>query len=81
MILDRGGDGGILALQHRIFAAHEALQLGEFADGFGAQVGLGEHDGAIDHGRIGAGDLGQFGGQRTNAGDALALRCRAWHGR
>ena len=73
MIFDRRCHGRVLALQRRVFAAHDALQLGEFANGFGAQIGLGQHNGAIDQGGIGTGNLGEISGQRPDAGNTLAL--------
>lgn len=42
MILGCRGNGGILALRQRVVLAHQALQLREFADRFGEQVGLRE---------------------------------------
>ncbi len=74
VVLDGLGDGGVLALEGGVFAAHDALELGEFADGLRAQVSLGEHHGAVDERGIGAGDLRQFSGERADARDALALR-------
>ena len=44
-------DGFVLALRLRVIAAHQALQLGEFADHFGQQIGLAELRGALGLGR------------------------------
>ncbi len=74
MIFDGGRNAFVFALKRRIFAAHQALKLGEFADGFGAQVGLGQHNGAVHQRGIGADDRGQRLRQVADAGYALALR-------
>ena len=61
-----GGDSLILALLAGIIAAHHALQLGEFADHSGDEIGLGEAGGAFGQIRIGA-DLGrQIARQRSD---------------
>ena len=48
MLLDRRGDGGVLALQLRVFAAHQALQFRELADHLGGEIGLGEARRALE---------------------------------
>ncbi len=50
MVLDGGGDGRVLALQGGVFAADQALKLGELADHFGLQVGFAEDGGAAGFG-------------------------------
>ena len=55
MVADRVGDRGGLPLGARIIAADHALQLGEFADHLGDEIGLGEPGGAADLCEVGAG--------------------------
>ena len=47
VVFDGLGDLGRLAVVTRVVAAHDALQLGKFADHVGQQVGLGEQGGPI----------------------------------
>ena len=49
MVADRVGDFARLALRGGVIAAHQALQLGEFADHAGDEVRLGEARGALGH--------------------------------
>ena len=42
MVGDRVGDAGVFAVVERVIAAHDALQLGEFTDHAGREVGLRE---------------------------------------
>ena len=74
VFLDRGGDRGVLALQFRVFAAHQPLQFRELADHLGRQIGLGEFCRTFGQNRVGADDRGKLFGQRGDAPDALALR-------
>ncbi len=64
----------VLALRLGVVAAHQALQVGEFADHFGEQVGLAQLRGALGLGDVGADDGRELGGKRHDAGDALGLR-------
>ena len=47
VVADGVGDFGRQALGAGVVAAHQALQLGEFADHFGDEVGLGEARGLL----------------------------------
>ena len=67
---------GVLALQGRVVAAHQALQLGKLADHFGDEIGLGEPRGALRQFRIGADHRREFARQRRDALDALVLRAK-----
>ncbi len=73
MVFDGGRDAFVFALKRRIFTAHQALKLREFADGFSAQVGLGQHHGAVYQRGIGTDDGSQCLGQFADAGHALPL--------
>ncbi len=53
MLIDRLGHDGILAGQKGVFAPHDPLEFGEFADHLGVQVGLGEQRRPLDMGRKG----------------------------
>ena len=74
VILDGVGDRLVLALRLGVVAAHEALQLGEFADHFGEQIGLAQQRGALGLGAVGADHIAQLARQRVDARDALGLR-------
>ena len=67
-------DRFVLALRLGVVVAHQALQLGEFADHFGQQIGLAELRRALGLGDIGADDRREMPGQRVDARDALGLR-------
>ncbi len=74
MLLDGGADAVVLALERRVFPAHQALELGELADHLGDEVGLGEAGGALRERRVGAHARREVLRQGGDAGDALALR-------
>ena len=76
MILDRVGDRGVLTLIKRVIAPHRALQLGEFIDHFGDEIGLGEAGGLFGEVRIGTDDRGQFTGQGGDAFDLVRHRAQ-----
>ena len=48
MFVDGLGDDGIFAGEKGVFAPHDPLQFGEFADHLGIQIGLGEQRRPID---------------------------------
>ena len=73
VLLARGGDGGVLALRQRVVLAHQALQLGEFADHFGQQIGLAQLRRALGLLDIGADQRRDLGGEALDARDALGL--------
>lgn len=58
MVFNGGGDAFVFALQHRIFAAHQALKLGEFSDCLRAQVGFRQHHRTVYQRSIGPDDRG-----------------------
>ena len=74
VILAGVGDGFVLALRLGVVLPHQALQLGEFADDFGQEVGLAQPRGALSLGDIGVDDPGDVTRQRLNPRDALGLR-------
>jgi hypothetical protein len=81
VILDRGGHAfGCSPWSLRIFAAHQALQLGELADHLGDEVGLGESRGLFGEVRIGVDERRQLPRQRRDPGyrGRLALPSLLW---
>ncbi len=74
MFLAGRSDGRILALRQRVVLAHQALQLGEFADHFGQQIRLRELRRALGLLDIGADQRRDLGRQLLDARDALGLR-------
>ena len=73
MLLNRGGDFRLLAIQHGIIFAHRALQFGEFAHHFGNQIGFGKPRGAFGGGTVCAQLLGDVGSDGLQAVNALGL--------
>jgi len=67
------GDRFVLVLRFGVVTAHQALQLGEFADHLGEQVGLAELRRALGLGDVGADHGRKLSGERDDAGDALGL--------
>ena len=61
MVLDGVGDGLVLVLRLGVIAAHQALQVGEFANHFGQQIGLAQSRGALGPGDVGADDGRKLG--------------------
>ena len=74
MILDGVRHRFVLALRLGVVAAHQALQLGEFADHVGEQIGLAQLRRALGLGAIGADQRRELAGERGDARDAFGLR-------
>ncbi len=74
VLLDRGRDVRRLAVVLRVIAPHEALQLGEFTDHVGDEIGLGEHRRAIGLLWIGADVRRDRRGDHAHAVHPLRLR-------
>ena len=74
VILARVCDGLVLALRLGVVFSHQALQLGEFADHVGEQIGLAELGGALDLRDVGADERRELDRQPLDARDALGLR-------
>src|SRR5258706_6606012 len=70
---DSVGHRGRLTVVERVITTHEALQLREFTDHFGEQVGLGQIRGAIYRARVGASAVGDKSTDRPDAFDAVEL--------
>ena len=74
MILTGARDRFVLALRLGVVFSHQALQLGEFADHVGEQVGLGESRRAASLLHVGADLRRQLDREALDARDALGLR-------
>jgi hypothetical protein len=74
VLLDRGGDARVLALRQRVIFPHQALGLGELADHFGQEIGLGKQRRGLRLLDIGADQRRQLGGQSGNPFNAIGLR-------
>ena len=81
VLLDGARDRRVLALQLRVIAAHQPLQLGELADHLGDEVGLGEPRRALGLVRIGADDRRELPAPAPRCARRARLACRASRGR
>ncbi len=73
VVFDGVGDRFVLVLRLGVVAAHQPLQLGEFADHIGQQIGLAQKRRALGLGLVGADDRRKLSRERDDARDALGL--------
>ncbi len=73
VLLDRRGDGRMLALERRVVAAHQSLQFRKFADHLGHEIGLGEPRRALREVRVRADDGRELPRKRRDPLDPLEL--------
>ncbi len=73
MLLTGGGDARVLALSAGVVFAHQALQLGKFADHVGQQIRLAQTRRTPGFLHIGTDERRKLGGDARDARDALGL--------
>ncbi len=76
MVLAGVRDRFVLVLRLGVVFAHQALQLGEFADDFGQQIRLAQLCRALGFRHIGVNERRKLAGERDDARDALFLRAQ-----